>query len=202
MTRRCPAARRIAAELAVELEANSQPEPNSGCLLWCRCVSRNGYGSLRVGNRTHSVHRLAWEVNYGPIPPGMHVLHKCDVRSCINPAHLFIGTNADNVRDKVVKGRQLRGIDLSWRVKRGISLSENRQRRLSSLKGAKNPASRLTDEQVAAIRADRRSQRVIAREFGITQPSICLIKAGKSWRHLHDEALHASPRPTTTRVRS
>ena len=76
------------------------PVPWSGCWLWEGYI-RNGYGRLRQ----KSVHRLAWEEVNGPIPPGLSVLHHCDVRLCCNPDHLFVGTNADNNRDMSAKGR-------------------------------------------------------------------------------------------------
>lgn len=76
------------------------PVPWSGCWLWEGYV-RSGYGRLRQ----KSVHRLAWEDANGPIPNGMSVLHRCDVRLCCNPDHLFVGTNADNNRDMSSKGR-------------------------------------------------------------------------------------------------
>jgi hypothetical protein len=76
------------------------PVPWSGCWLWEGYV-RSGYGRLRG----KSVHRLAWEEVNGPIPAGLSICHRCDVRLCCNPEHLFLGTNADNNRDMSAKGR-------------------------------------------------------------------------------------------------
>lgn len=81
------------------------------CWLWTACTYGGGYGSFGLGGRTQYAHRVAYELEVGPIPGGLHVLHRCDVRRCVNPAHLFLGTNADNAADMVSKGRQSRGAE-------------------------------------------------------------------------------------------
>lgn len=81
------------------------PEPNSGCLLWEGATARYGYGHVRRGGKYISLHRLVWEETHGPIPGGLHVLHRCDVPACVNIDHLFLGTHFDNMRDIVAKGR-------------------------------------------------------------------------------------------------
>lgn len=89
----------------------SIPEPNSGCWLWTGAVNLCGYGTLRTGSRTDGTRRTAiasrvsYEVFYGEIPDGLHVLHRCDFPICINPEHLFLGTHTDNMRDMIQKGR-------------------------------------------------------------------------------------------------
>jgi hypothetical protein len=70
-----------------------------------KACDRDGYGQLWADGVTYKAHRLVWEYTYGPIPPGLHVLHHCDNPSCCNPEHLFIGTDLDNNQDMVAKGR-------------------------------------------------------------------------------------------------
>jgi hypothetical protein len=82
------------------------PEPNSGCWLWEGAQNGVGYGVIGVSDGgTHLVHRKMWEHANGPVPDSMWVLHRCDIRACCNPDHLFLGTPQDNMDDMHGKGR-------------------------------------------------------------------------------------------------
>lgn len=94
--------------LAESLDFLSMPEPNSGCRLWLGSVDMEGYGRLMHNYRIIKAHRAAWEVAHGEVPPGLIVCHKCDVPGCVEPRHLFVGTIADNNRDRSIKGRTAR----------------------------------------------------------------------------------------------
>jgi hypothetical protein len=83
-------------------------EKAEGCWIWKGPKSVNGYGSFQYRRTSNSAHRIAFEFLKGPIPEGLQVLHRCDNPPCVNPEHLFLGTNLDNVKDKVQKGRQRR----------------------------------------------------------------------------------------------
>ena len=101
------------------------------CWLWTASMNCYGYGCFQVGTRKNvSAHRFAWALAHGPIPKGMCVLHRCDVPACVNQAHLFLGTQADNAADREAKGRS----------------ADNR--------GEKNPASKLTEAKVREIVSD------------------------------------------------
>lgn len=80
----------------------------SDCILHVGRTSTHGYGGV---GRNGYAHRAAWEQAFGPVPEGLQVLHRCDVRKCINPEHLFLGTNQDNMDDKTRKGRAIKKID-------------------------------------------------------------------------------------------
>ena len=97
--------------MADRLLRHCTPEPNSGCWLWLGATvqSRGGalYGVIggKVPRRREFAHRAAWEEWREPIPPGHKVCHRCDNSLCINPDHLFVGTQRDNIRDMHAKGR-------------------------------------------------------------------------------------------------
>ena len=90
-----------------------EPEPMSGCWLWSGVLNNKGYGMLHLvvnwKRRSVLAHRVSWELAYGPVPAGMWCLHKCDVRSCVSPEHMFLGTRLDNVADMVLKERGCNG---------------------------------------------------------------------------------------------
>src|SRR5262245_56068801 len=102
----------------------------SVCWPW-KAARSSGYGVLRVAGRNIRANRLAWELTHGPVPPGLWVLHRCDNPPCCNPAHLFLGSNEDNVRDMQSKGRA---------------------RPPLPRRGATHPMAKLTLDQVAEIR--------------------------------------------------
>ena len=85
-------------------------DKSGDCWLWTAALWPNGYGRVCVNGRTVGSHRVAYELTYGPIPHGLFVCHKCDVPACVNPDHLFLGSNTDNVRDMWRKGRG-KGLD-------------------------------------------------------------------------------------------
>jgi hypothetical protein len=82
------------------------PEPFSNCWLWTACRDVNDYGIIRVDGKNMQAHRASWIIHFGEIPQGVNVLHSCDTPPCVNPKHLFLGTQLDNIRDCIAKGRR------------------------------------------------------------------------------------------------
>jgi HNH endonuclease len=132
------------------------------CWEWTGCVGKTGYGQLRRSGKSLYAHRYAWELTHGPLDVGQCVLHRCDNPVCVRPDHLFVGTHADNVIDKVVKGRQ----------------SRTGQPREA------NPNRKLSETDVAALRARRRSGEPYAelgRAFGISHTQARNVALGLQW---------------------
>lgn len=78
--------------------------PDMGCWIWNGATYQNGYGWLKAFGQVVSAHRLSFELHKGPIPKGMHILHSCDVKACVNPDHLRAGTHADNMKEAADRG--------------------------------------------------------------------------------------------------
>lgn len=146
------------------------------CWLWRAACFPSGYGIFTMPGRRHGIparaHRVAWELTHGAIPAGMFVCHRCDNPPCVNPAHLFLGTPADNSADRNAKGRQARG---------------ERARQRNPARGERNANAKLTSGMVAqikALRASGLSQQAIADRMGTVQTTISRVLLGQTWRHV------------------
>lgn len=152
------------------------PEPNTGCWLWMGYASGSGYGRVMRGGRNAQAHRVAYELAHGPIPAGDVVMHSCDNRLCVNPAHLRVGTQVENMRDMHSKGR-----------------APNR-------KGERNHNASLSDADAFEIRvlgALGWEQSDLARLFGVSQHVARFVLEGRTYRHLpiHRDAKFANTPP-------
>lgn len=146
-------------------------KPNA-CWEWQGARYPNGYGFLYAGILYEGgglwvmAHRLSFELHHGQVPDGLFVLHTCDNPPCVNPAHLYTGTKADNAHDRAVRRRG----------------KEHRQN------GEDNDNAKLTDADVlkiiALLNAGKLSQAAIGEKFGVKQPLISRIKSRTVWRHL------------------
>jgi hypothetical protein len=137
----------------------------SGCWLWTGAKSDDGYGVVSTKqHRLVKAHRLAWERAHGAVPRGLYVLHRCDVRLCVNPDHLFIGDHAANMRDAANKGRL------------------NVQIRATELREKRRANASLTVDQVMEIQRSRDTHAALGRRFGVTKGAIWQIRAGRTWK--------------------
>lgn len=135
---------------------------DTGCIEWTGSSDTKGYGQLRIDGKLIKAHRYAVERAHGPIPAGMVVMHVCDNPKCVNIDHLHVGSQKQNVHDMDTKGRRI-----------------NMQP-----KGSENGNSKLTDDDVRAIRRDTRRQVDIAATYGIAQTVVSKIKLHQSWMHV------------------
>ena len=140
----------------------------NGCWLWTACTCGNGYGYFRLPSRQNIMaHRYSWILHNGEIPIGLDVLHDCpsgDCPSCVNPKHLWLGTQSDNVFDMVKKGRN------------------------NAAKGEHSGRSVLTDESVIEIRncyaAGVASLTELANKFGVHPSTLSCMVSRKTWKHV------------------
>lgn len=118
-----------------------------------------GYGKFTVAGRQYDAHRVSWELHNGKaVPAGAHVLHACDNPPCVNPRHLFLGSNDDNIADMVGKWRQTYGV--------------------------RNPRAVLDDDAVRDIRTSALSRDELAAKYGVTGGTINDVIARRSWKHV------------------
>lgn len=133
------------------------------CWLWMAGCRGDGYGAFTVADKKQvGAHRYSYVLAHGEIPEGMVVMHSCDEPRCVNPAHLSLGTNAENSADAARKGRRL--------------------------PGSRNHQSKLTEDQVREMRAKYAAggvpQRELAAEFGVSGALVSFIVTRKAWKHI------------------
>lgn len=150
------------------------------CWPWTACRSGDGYGYLKAGGHGVKSHRVAYLLAVGTIPPGMFVCHHCDNPPCCNPAHLFVGTPADNSSDRDAKGRYV----LLYGERNGRYTRPERTAR-----GERHGCAILTEQDVLTIRERRRSgdnssASDLAREFKVGKSTILDVLRGHTWAHL------------------
>jgi hypothetical protein len=136
----------------------------SKCWIWTGAKTASGYGAIRVSQSTFRAHRVAWSITHGPIPEEMCVCHRCDVRDCVNPSHLFLGTHEDNMADCAKK------------------------RRGNKPSGESHSKAKLTANDVVNIREMHKNklatQEELASMFGTVRSTISFAINGKTWSHV------------------
>lgn len=149
-----------AVDLAIStvLLARATPGRPNECWEWPHARGPKGYGRQVAEGRAQYVHRLSYRAFNGPIPEGQNVCHECDNPPCWNPAHLFAGTDLDNVTDRESKGRGQRG--------------------------ERHYGSKLTEADVRAIRASALSGPELGRQYGVSPFTIYKILDRRSWKHV------------------
>ena len=128
------------------------------CWNWKGCKTKSGYGSVKINGETLAAHRVSFQFLNGPLEITDVVRHACDNPICCNPYHLFAGSHADNVADRVLKDR--------------------------SAKGQSNGRAKLTEVQVIEILKSNLTTNELAEKFGVTNGAISLIRKRKNWKHL------------------
>lgn len=147
-----------------KVDTSGGPE---ACWPWMAYCNQDGYGMIKVNGMAVTTHRLAWTIQFGDVPDGLHVLHKCDNPPCVNGQHLFLGTNVDNMADKTKKGR-------CSRVR---------------FPGEKHPMAKLTAHSVVKIRELQgagMTQQQIADVYNVSRPTISMILGGHRCKHLKE----------------
>ena len=129
----------------------------AGCWEWQGGLNGKGYGCHYYKGKSTGAHRVAWELTYGVIPESLCVLHRCDNRKCVNPDHLFLGTNQENVLDCHSKGRA------------------------ACRKGENNGRAKLTADDVRMIRRSDKTGAQLARELGVSPLTISYARRGVTW---------------------
>lgn len=165
-----PRPRSIAERLWEKVDRNgpTMPGMESPCWVFTGTKSDDGYGSISSGGHSGKMlraHRVAWELENGPIPEGVELCHRCDNPPCCRPSHHFLGTHSENMLDASGKGRL-----------------PTAPRRASKNRGERNGRARLTAQQAAAIRNDPRNALEAAAAFGISRHTVHAIRQGRIWR--------------------
>ena len=138
----------------------AKAEPHD-CWLWRGCLSADGYGSLEIDGKSVLAHRFAYELANGAVGSGLCVCHHCDTPACVNPAHLFVGTHTDNMRDEVRKGRY-------WSAKR-----------VAAMKGEGHKLAKLSNADAVAIRVSNARVKDLAAMYRVSTMTIWRVKTNR-----------------------
>lgn len=155
------------ARAPVEVRFWRYVDVSDGCWRWTGNGDLRGYGRIGAGGKSGGfilAHRLSYQMHKGQIPDGMVVMHECDNPSCVNPAHLRAGTASENIRDSFAKGRKVCVPPLH--------------------RGEDQHLAKLDDNKVRVIRASKKTNSELAREFGVSLCSIARARARMTWRHV------------------
>jgi hypothetical protein len=151
-----------------------EPDPFGGCLLWSGALHESGYGIVCEDYVRSRAHRRSYQAEHGAIPKSLFVCHKCDVRACVNPAHLFAGTPADNSRDCFAKGR--------WTDNRG---NKSGRRKITEAQARK----------VISLIKGGMSYSEAGNIFGLTVAGVGEIARGTNWAHIDRNGIKWSDQP-------
>jgi hypothetical protein len=129
-------------------------DTNGGCWFWTGSGTGNGYGLISIERKKILAHRFAWQTWRGEIPSTLEICHRCDVRPCVNPDHLFLGTRQQNVSDMIAKGR----------------------------KRTKLTAAQIVDVRNRLAAGELQAH--IAQRYGVSRRTVGFIKSGETWKHI------------------
>ena len=177
---------------------------DAGCWIWTGARNPAGYGGFNVRRQQRLAHRVAWTMERGAVPDGLCVLHRCDNPPCVNPDHLFLGTQLDNVADMIDKGRVARG-DRSGRRRHPEMYPREKLPAFTHPetvpRGEQNGQSRLTSAAVIEIRRRHfggESMPSIGARFNVTSGAIFKVVHRMTWRHVESDV----PPPVKKRRRT
>ena len=142
------------------LERNIERIPEAGCWVWTGALDGGGYARVFFNGKSRKASRIVFEALVRPIPAGLNVLHTCDNRTCLNPAHLYLGTYKDNARDRDARGRRTAPV------------------------GERNPNAKLTEDAVRHIRATSESGVALSARFDVSESLIRHVRTLRSWKHV------------------
>ncbi len=166
-------------------EAFVERVPFSECWYWTGVQSKYGYGRFSGPSGFSHAHRVSWELSVGPIPEGLVVCHRCNVKLCVNPSHLYLGTQKENVRDAIKDGL--------WPAVHGSTRHpESRcrgdahwtRKHPERLRGVANNSAKLSDTAVIDILGRSQSAKEFAAKYGVALGTVYGLWGGKGWKHL------------------
>ena len=131
---------------------------DTGCWNWLGTKTIRGYGQLIIDGQKLYAHRVSYALFHGELPRTLNVCHKCDNVQCVNPDHLFLGTQKDNLQDMSAKGR--------------------------STRGERNPQAKLTADVIKEIRDNATPNEQLAKQYGVSRRTISAIKKKERWSHV------------------